>query len=309
MSPLVLILTALASPADPAELLEEARHRALRGDYEGTRIVLAEALRVPGDHHLQARYLDALAWEYDGDLTRALQLYDEMLQDWPEDLSADDVLFRRAETLGRLGRFREADRQLRALDGERPASDQLKIDLLHGIWHLEAGKQRRGLNEVTVALADVEPDQAPWHQAQARLALIRVLVDSARPIPMRGSDRKKQRRLTSRTAFVRAAEDQLSAMIPLDATPHTLDGLLLVGAAYMDFGQAMRDEPELRRLNPLERTYYRSELNKRIEVVWIKGGLFFDRGLQYAASTGWQGPQVEELDAAHTDSQERIESL
>lgn len=316
---LALFLTTLGAAQAAAEpdrasgpdLLEEARSRALLGDYEGARILATQALDRPGSHHGTARYLVALSWEYDGDPRRALALYDDLLGEWTDGEGHADLLFRRAEALGRLGRTRAAIRQLDALGplADRPFADHLKVDLLRGIWQVERGRQRAGLAHLEGVLDDAFPTAAPYYQAWGRTVLLQASVDEAERIRFRGRTSRKGDQLVARASLVQESRDHLADIIPLESHAHTLEGLLAVGDAHVSFGQAILDESRPRRLTDDQRAIYERARAEKVEAVWVKAAMFYDRGVTYAEERALTGPRLDELRSAQASVLQRIEGL
>ncbi len=286
------LLPALADAADPDDLLHEARARVRHGDYEGVRIVAEEALAIEGDHQRAAQYLIALSWEMGGAPDRALPIYESLIDAWPRRQVPDDLVFRRAECLGRLHRYRQARRQLRALGepAERPALDQLKIEVLQGVWDLELGRDRRGYRELAEALDAADPGTGRWYQALARHAILVSAVEQARAHDLGG--RGGPPALEARAALVEVAKTQLVELIRLEEPAFSLEGFLLLGRTHADLGQAMLDA---------------SLYPERVEAVWTKGTMYFDRGLELAARSAWTGEPVPTLRAELEALTERVE--
>jgi tetratricopeptide (TPR) repeat protein len=299
---------ATAETATVQALLEDARRRALQGDYEGTRIGALRALEQPGPHDLQARYLLGMAWEYDGQLDRALAEYDQILASWPAN-PPKDVLYRRAVTLGKAKRYPDALRQLAALPslGSLGEDDALKIALLKGLWSYERGQHRNGLKALGAALAEAG-EGAPYHQSMVRYRLLDMAVEGASAIPFRGSKGKKAKQLQQRALHVQAARDQLVALIPLGQTEWTIRALHRVGDAHAELGTAMLDESAPRGLDGTQQTIYDREIWTRVEAVWLKASLFYDRALQVASRDGWTGEPIPALEQAYQQLNRSIEA-
>lgn len=299
------------APVSPAELLAEARKRMLRGDYDGVRLLTTELAQRPDADLRAARYLTAMSWELGGDPARALPLYDALLAEQPHDA---DVAFRRAETLGRLGRHGEALAQLDQVEdlGDWTGGDRMQLDLLRAVFELEAGfKPRRPLVRLQEALERAQPHEAPYYQARGRHLLVRMAVRDAEALAFDGRERKKRRRMEQRAALVRIATDQTVALIALEVPELVLDGLLALGQAHEAFGDAMLQESwrgRLRRLDPDQRAHYEAERAQRVEALWVKAARFYDRGLRHAADIGFEGPVTGALARAHQAVTLRIEA-
>ena len=310
----LLALALAQTPASPDELLDEARRRGVIGDFEGMRAIAKEALAQDGVDDINARYLLAMSWEFDGQPDEALALYDDLLEEDPSDVFRHDLYFRRAETLGRALRFTDALDQLHQLPEEaltRPA-DQLKVAILDSLWRLESPSrrdERAALEDLMAALGSAAPMDAVPYQALGRARLAELLVNQADALPFRGPKRRKGKRLEERAALVQAATDELVAMVPMEAPIPTLETFLLVGEAYVAFGQAMLEESHVRGLSPDQRVLYESERAGRVEGVWVNASRYFDRGIQYSQRVGWVGPEVDALRQALTSVVERTEAL
>lgn len=299
--------------ATPDDLVHLARERARNGDYEGARLVAEEAAAVPGPHQRTARYLVALSWEYDGDLEQALALYGALLAEEPGD---EDVVFRRAEVLGKLGRYAEARDQLDVLfhgngvKGRAPA-DELKLRLLEATWDLELGKARRGLKRLDRALAAADPATAPWYQGLARRAIVAHATSTAEALVFVGSDGEKERALEQRAALIALAEQELAALVRLDpsATEHALDGFVRLARTYEDLGDDLLAESPLVKLTEEQRALNRKLLLERVEKVWVKGTLYYDRGLELAATRDWTAEPVPTMHAGHDALVAKVDSL
>lgn len=292
-------------PAPVVDLLTEARRRLLRGDYPGVRLLAEEVLAM--EDHRDARYLQALSWEKDGNPALALDLYEALLADAPEDA---DVLFRRAETLGLLGRYREALVALDTLGDDWEGGDRLQIDLLRALFDLEdGGSRRKPLAALRDALDRATPEEAPGYQARARARLVAMAIDDAHRIPFTGSKSKKAKYLELRAGLLELAKEQTVAVIHLDAAEHVLDSLLWLGDGYADFGQAMLDESEVKRLTDAQRDLYEAERARRVETLWIKAARTWESALDYAGRVGWEETPVPEILRKRDDIQTRIEKL
>jgi tetratricopeptide (TPR) repeat protein len=298
------------SMADPNDLLEEGRRRLLLGDYEGARIVVGQALERDGDHHLDATYLLGMGWEYDGKPNKALAIYEDLLVDWPAEKSMDDLIFRKAEALGRDRQFEAALQALSDLsdDATRTSADQVKVALLRGLWEMETDAPIAGMTRVVTTLDAAEPTDAPWHQAMARASVIRVVIDQASDIAFRGTKKKKARQVTARGQLVGFAETQLVKIIQLDRPVWALEGFIDVAHGYMSFGQAMLDESKPR-VKKRARDAYEEERRERVVQVWVKATKRLDRGVTYANQLGWTGQPLPQLEADLSEVMAAIESL
>jgi len=298
------------SMAEPEDLLEEGRRRFLLGDFEGARIVVGQALERHGNHHLEATYLLGMAWEYDGQPQTALAIYDDLLADWPEGQSTDDLLFRKAEALGRDGRFNDALDTLSALsdDAASREGDRVKVALLRGLWEIETDALETGMNRVVTTLDTAAPTHAPWHQAMARAQLIAISIDQASVIAFRGTKKKKARQIAARGQLVGLAEAQLVKIIQLDRPFWALEGFVDVATGYRSFGQAMLNESKPR-IKKRARDAYHEERKTQVIQVWVKATKRLDRAVSYANQLGWTGDPLPQLEDDLSDVQKAIETL
>jgi hypothetical protein len=295
--------------AGPDDLLHLARERARDGDYEGARLVAGEAAAVEGPHQRTATYLVALSWELSGELDRALAMYDALLVDRPDD---EDVRFRRAECLGKLGRYAEARDALAGLGlTGRPEADRLKMSLLEATWDLELGRDRPALRRIDRELARADASSAPWYQGLARHAILVHATATAEALVFEGSDGRKRRALEQRAALIALAEQELAALVRLDsdATELTLDGFARLARTYEDLGDDLLAEPPLEKLTEDQRRINRALLLERVQKVWVKGTLYYDRGLELAATRDWTGEPVPTMHAAYDQLVARVDGM
>lgn len=291
--------------ASPDERLHLARERARHGDWEGTRLVLEPLLGAPPPHGFTARYLAALSTEFEGDLAGALAAYDALIAEDP----TPDVRFRRAETLGKLGRFDEARAALRELDLGREvgAVDLVKLEALDGVWSLESGRVRRGQKHLR-ALVEAPPSEEPtFYLALARLTLLREAARQAAALEFEGPDRRRATTLQQRAKLVLEAEHQLADLIRLGETRAALDGFVEVAGVYLALGDDLHAEPTPAGLTEAQASIYREELGARVLDVWKKSLLYCDKGLEYAARQDWVADPVGGLTAAKGVATTRIE--
>lgn len=302
---------AVVVPQTPEELLDEARSRARRGDHQGARLAARAALALPGDHQRTAQYLEALALELGGQPALALEIWDALVAaDWADGLP-DDVAFRRAECLGRLGRVTEARRQLAALgsDRDRDSLDRLKLDVLEGTWTLAEGRERRGLKQLRAALDEAPEGVGTWYQASGRRALLDLATTQAAALRFEGSDGAKRRALERRAALLEVANEQLVALVRLEEPAWSLGGFVAVGDAWLALGQDLLDESPLVRLTEEQRAINRAQLEERVEKLWVRASQYYDRGLQLAARHAWTDEPVPTLRAGQAEAIRRVDAL
>ncbi len=296
--------------ASPRDLLDEARRRMLIGDYEGARIVAEQSLQRPGDHELDAQYLIGMGWEYDGEPERALDIYEGLLEDWPEGESTDDVVFRKAEALGRDKRYDEALSVLGTLGdpAQRKDSDRVKMELLKGLWEVELGDTMGGVARLVETLDTATVVDSPWHQAMARGRILTVGIDQADLIAFKGRKKKKARQLEERGTLVGLAEQQLVAIIGLDRPVWALHGFVDLAHGYLAFGQAMLDESKPR-VKKSARSEYEQQRKEMVTQVWVKASKRLDRGIQYAHQVGWTTEPLDKLETDYAEVMAAIEAL
>lgn len=290
------LAVATAQPSAAEILLHDARARARHGDHQGTRVLAERALQLEGDHQRTAQYLIARAWEFEGEPQRAIEIYEALLAAWPPRQAPEDLVFRASATLGRLQRHAEARRLLRWLNpvGQRPELDQLKIELLRGTWALEGGHRRRGRRRLARALDGAAPELAPTQQADARLAVLQSAVRRAETLST-----ATERGLQRRAIEIEVGNVQLAAIVRLDEPRQALQGFLDLGRAHEAFGASMR-----------EASPYPEPLNtERVEGVWTKATMFYDRALSYASLAGWSSEPLPTLRGELADLVQQVDAL
>jgi hypothetical protein len=310
--PAPIELAAPAAPASvgltdapPEERLHLARERARHGDFAGARLLLEPLLDDPAPHGFTARYLDALALEFDGRAEDALVAYDALMAEDP----TADVRFRRAETLARLDRYDEARAALAALPGANALAptDAVKVAALEAAWDVRRGKVKRGERHLRRLVAEPASEEPTAYLAIARLTLLELATDRAEVLAFDGSDRERARNLQRRAALVLEAEQELAALIRLGETRAALDGFVAVAETYRDLGDDLHAEPIPGGLTEAQAAVYRDELGKRVAQVWAKSTLYCDKGLEYAARQDWTGAPVAELTAQRALAASRVD--
>lgn len=275
-------------PPDPETLLHLARERLRHGDYDGVRVVADQALALEGEHQRTAQYLVAMSYEYGGKPEEALAIYDALEAAYPEREIPDDIRFRRAECLGRLSRYDEAREELAALPaGRRPPLDQLKIDVLLGIWEIALGKHKKGIKRLDKALERAEPSVGSYYQALGRDALLDQALAAAKELRFDGSDKQKKSALQERAALIEVGNNQLIAIIETDEAAFALDGLLALGRAHADIARDMLNESPVAGLTEAQQAIYRETLAQHVEGIFVKATLYYDRAIELAAKMDW----------------------
>jgi len=296
----------------PAERLEEGWERVRRGDYEGGNIMADQVLTTgQSEYEEEGRYLKAFSLEWGGRLEEALAVYEESLSRWPEGRYHRDCLFRKTETIGKLGRYDEALKLLKVNFGsEKDLSeeDQLKIDLLKGIWLVEQGKEKPGIRAISKSLGQSSPDQVTWYQGQASSVLVRAAVSQLRNLPLKGGQGKMRKQLATQAVLVSGAESLLKRTIDLQEPAWIIDQLHSIGTAYQILGDHLRAAP-VGALDGIQLAAYEQELRGQVETVYIKALKYYDLGLEHAARVQWSGSAVDDLHNAREALTAKIEAL
>lgn len=313
MLALLTLLTSLTFAApDRDAMLDEARRRMVVGDYAGAQIVAEEVLQSPGRYTLDARYLQAMSLEYQGEYGRAIAMYDDLLTEVRPSRFFDDIAFRRAEALGKAARFDEALDQLDRLqaDAARTPADHIKMDLLRGLWLLETRRgEKDGLTLLFATLDRATTVDARAHQALARARLAELSLNQSLDIPFRGTSRRKGKQMDERASLLSFATQQLTEIVRLDSPANALPLFIQLGGAYEAFGEAMLNESRVRRLNDDQRAIYEAERKEKVVAVWVNASRFYDRGHTYALNLSWEGSDVQALRVALADVVERIDAF
>ncbi len=303
----------LPTAATPDAGLDEARARALVGDFAGMRIAAEHALGSEGPHVNDARYLVAMAFELNGDPATALQLYESLLGGWTGGDFPVDVEFRRVVALWRVDRCPEGLTALQTLELQPAVIDsgpstQLQLSVIRGACEVAVGDVKDGVQRLTDTLDTAALTDAPIWQAEARRVLIDVLVNQATLLPFSGSDRKRRKIADTRSALVKAARDQLAPLIRLNQPGVTLSAFLDVIEANESFVDALEGETVPRSLRSVaqQETWKKGKADLAEKILLFTDQLL-DRGLLYAGQSGWMGPEGQALEAAKERVHARIE--
>jgi tetratricopeptide (TPR) repeat protein len=300
------------APASGEELLEEAWRRVDEGDWEGARIVAELALTREPEVHDRARAALGASWELEGKPERAIPLYEQVLSATQNAELQDHMRLRIAECYGQLGQPVEALRRLEALEAshEWMLVDQLKIDLLRGVWLLESGERKPGLKALKVALRDAPPDEVAFYQAKARATLARVLCEDAAALPLDGSEKKAKKNIEKRAELIATAEKQVVGAIQLQEPEWALDGLLTLGRAYERIGDDMLAMPVPKSIDtPERRQMYDELLNDRVEVLYVKATKYYEKGLDLAVRLSWRSRRIAMLEDALGAATAKVDRL
>ncbi len=290
----------------PATLLEDAVERRSLGDFEGAdgrlRWLLAQQPGPAPAYHL------ALSLEFQERYDEAEAAYRDVSADWPTSPEAGDARFRQALCLEELGRPADALVLIKALqrEGDWSERDRLTLELERGVTTLRDGRARKGLKQLRLALAEAEGVEGlTWMQAKAHTAVARHLLSAAAEVEMR-NDRKAKKALQDRAAGLTGAEAQVVAVARLGEPEYALEGLLLMGDAYLALQDDLLAAAPPRKLSPEQVAIYQDALRAQVAVLGRKAYRYYDEGVTLAARTRWQGRLAGELrarrDALEPDS-------
>jgi len=289
-APVVLSEAEIWATLSPQDVLAEAVARRRVGDYVSAQRRLdhltERAVLLP-----EAAYHRAILAEVQEDISSAEAGYRKVMETWPASPVAPDAAFRRAYCLEDLGEHRAALVAIKQLqrDGAWDEFDARTMALQRGIVEIRGGMKRRGIRRILKALDTVDPgNDQKWIRAKARLALIRVQVETARGIQLVGS-KKAARRLKQRSSLMGAAEAQAIALFRLDEPEFALEALLLLGDAHMDLYQAMVEYPPPRSIPADFHAGYRAKVRTKSAILIVKAHTRYEEGVRLAARTQWQG--------------------
>lgn len=242
-----------------------------------------------------------------GKTLELMEDFDAALEKYEAVLDAGDVAerhsaaFRRIIVLEDLGRHSESLDAVRALQAEGDWSevDEITLSLSRGISELSSGKTRKGIKRIEAGLAALaDTSESPWMRARARSALVEALLDEAAGLALVGN-KKAARRLTKRSDLMLAAEQQVIAIARLGEPEYALQGLVLLGDAYIMLHDDMLAAPAPRRLSDEEEVIYRAEVEGRVGILTAKAKNYYGEGVKLAARVGWEGAVTETLAARH----------
>jgi len=291
-------------PAPPTqrELLEEAVALRRVGAFDEAAAMLAAAKQTPGDVDEQVAYQSGVLLEVTEQWKKAAAAYEAVHAGWPDTPSAVDAQFRRAYCLEETGDHKASIRVVRSLQrrGQWSAADQASMSLQRGITETRAGRTRRGIRRILKTLDSTQMDRT-WIQAKARLALVRAQTEAAETMVLKGN-RKAARRLKRRSALIASAEKQAIAMFNLGEPEFALEGLLLLGDAYLALYEDMLEYPPPRSVPKDQREAYREAVGKKAEILRAKAHARYDEGVRVAARTQWVGSVTQRL----IDARDRV---
>jgi tetratricopeptide (TPR) repeat protein len=294
--PIEEIVETPVAPMSVEEQIEEAVSLRRVGAFDAARDMLEEASREPGTWLGQIEYQQGILYETTEQWDKAIAVYTRISErDDPHWAVAQDARFRLAYCMEEVGRHKEAIRIVKELrtDGDWTMDDERTMALQQGIVEIRAGRERRGIRRVLAAL-DSQPDARTWVRAKARLALVRVQLDTAANIEIKG-DKKAARRLARRDELMTMAEKQAIAMFKLGEPEFALEGLLLLGDAYVDLYDDMLEYPPPRSVGPEARDQYREIVRQKAQILLTKAYNRYDEGVRVAARTQWVGSVTDRL--------------
>ncbi|MEL6344882.1 MAG: hypothetical protein AAFV53_17325 [Myxococcota bacterium] len=222
----------------------------------------------------------------------ALPYYDDVLADPGADPGLKDAAaFRRIIVLDDLGEHRASIQQTRQLLKSREWSetDEQALILARGIAEVSMGASRKGARRIDDALTALMGTNAhPWMQSRARFALVEAMLNEARELELVG-DKKAARRLQARSDLMIAAERQVVAIAELGEPEYALEGIVLLGDAYLHLYDDLLAAPPPRKLDDTQIAIYRQEVEGKAAVLTSKARAYFDQGVQFAQRVDWQG--------------------
>lgn len=291
-----------APPPTQVELLEEAVALRRIGAFADAAVMLDSAEAATGEVPDEVAYHRGVLLEVTEQWGEAVAAYRAVTATWPDSPSAADSWFRMAYCLEEMGEHRASMKTVRKLQrrGTWSADDERSMALQRGIAETRAGKTKRGIRRILKGLNSGD-DGRSWIRAKARLALVRVQTEAAAAIVFKG-DAKAARQLAKRSQLIASAEKQAIAMFHLGEPEFALEGLLLLGDAYVALYDAMVEYPPPRSVPPDQHEAYRETVEAKSAILRSKAFARYDEGVRVAARTQWVGSVTERL----TQARERV---
>ena len=291
-------IEAVEPPPTQLELLEESVALRRMGAFEDASNMLARAAETDGDVDAQVAYHRGVLFEVTEQWAEAIEAYRTVTQAWADEPVAADAWFRMAYCQEEMGDHRTSLRTVRQLQrkGQWNEADDRSMELQRGIAETRAGKTKRGIRRILRALESGE-DGRSWIRAKARLALVRVQTAAAQGLDLKG-DAKAARRLKKRSHLIASAEKQAIAMFTLGEPEFALEGLLLLGDAYLALYEAMLEYPPPRSVPKDQHEAYRQTVESKAAILRAKAFARYDEGVRVAARTQWVGSVTERLKEA-----------
>lgn len=282
----------------PEDVLSEVVARRRVGDYAGA----AERLDFLKSRQLllaQVSYHWGILAEVQEDYRQAVERYALVQTQYPDAPVAADAKFRQAYCLEDLGAHKAALELVKQLksSGKWSASDAHTLSLQQGIVELRSGKRSKGIKRIVAELEAVAPSEdQSWIRSKARIALVRAQLQAAADINLR-SRWFTVRRLKKRARLMAAAEEQAKAAFRLGEPEFALEGLMLLGDAYVQLYEDMLTTPVPWRTKAADRPEYQAKVKKKSAILLVKAHARYDEGVRVAARTQWQGQLTQTLTA------------
>ena len=169
------------------------------------------------------------------------------------------------------------------------------MSLQRGIVELRSNRRRRGIRRILATLETLaDSGKLTWIRAKARLALVRVQLSEAATLTLTGN-RRAARHLAERDSLITVAEKQAVVMFRLNEPEFALEGLLLLGDAYMVLYEDMLSYPPPRTIPPEDHAAYRMLVAQKAQVLKLKAYNRYDEGIRVGLRTRWMGSIMETL--------------
>jgi len=183
------------------------------------------------------------------------------------------------------------------------------LRLHEGVLDVHQGRPRRGEARVRAGLRAIDDaDRFAWAIGRGRYTLLDLAADKAESLPLSGLQAKVTRNLRARVKALKAAEDQLYAVIETDEPEWITDALLRMGDTWAALGEALATSPPPAGLTPAQADVYRTEIARKAEGPWTRAWTYYDRGADLAARVGWQAPAVDVLRQRRDEIAPRVPS-
>lgn len=305
-----LLMRALAdepvTPEDRAlHLIEEAMRMRQAGDSTSAMHILTDiASMVPPTLKSAWLYQQGVTAELSGDMESAERFYLEVIA--YNDTLVPDARLRLAMVYQERANFDAAYAQIVALAGYSDLSeaDQQLVALQKGITELNMGHKRKGIKDIQTALIGADATNlSPWLQAEAHYALAKVLYDEAMDIHLPVSERRAVRALKAHSEIMKAAEQQVLAIIQLNEVEWVLASLLVMGDAWRDYALELAAVPPPRRVAKESDTLvaWKTAIGHYVENANGKAWNAYDQGIKLAIRLAWESPRVAELKARQAE--------
>ena len=277
--------------------LKEAEALRRIGAFEDAQEMLNLARSSAGTTLEEIEYQQGILYETTEQWDKAIDVYVMVSERFSELAIAADARFRLAYCLEEVGRHRESIRMVKRLraSGKWTADDERSMALQQGIVEIRSGRERRGIKRIVAAL-NSPINNRTWITAKARLALVRVQLQTAADIKISG-DKKAARRLKARDALMTEAEKQAIAMFQLREPEFALEGLLLLGDSYVLLYEDMISYDPPRSVKSEDHDEYREIVKQKAKILLTKAYNRYDEGVRVATRTQWVGSVTSKLKA------------